>query len=237
MLFALFTFVSAAALVAMQEQQEYSFTKELELSADQGDVKSKYKIAMCYLMGKGVAVDFKKACDTFTDCRTDLEKRSREGDVDATKMLADYFANGRGIEGKDYIKARGLYFDASKNNDPEALFKLGEIYENGWGTTKDIQQALYFYKQASETGYGPACYNIAKLLFQMDDKAKMEQVFKILEKNKEAAKEFLLDYDKDMQKLVTIDDSYMSRICGIYEKTGNGMPLWLQDRKQMRNKH
>ena len=226
-LIVLCAFVSLAA--AMQEREEYSLTKELELCASQGDVKSKYKIAICYLLGKGVSVDFKKAWDTFADCRVDLEKLSKEGDVDATKMLADYFANGRGKEGKDYVKARGLYYEASKKNDPEALFKLGEMYENGWGTTKDDQQALSYYKKASETMYGPACYNIAKILFDMGDKNKMEQVFRTLEKNKEAAKEFLSDYDKEIQKLDTYDETYITRIIEIYKKTGNIMPPWLHD--------
>jgi len=217
-------FMSVA--LAMQEQDEYQYTKQLALSADQGDVKSKYKVAMCYLLGKGVAVDFQKASETFTDCRSDLEKLSESGDVDATKILADYFANGRGKEGKDYIKARGLYFKASEKNDPEALFKLGEIYENGWGTTKDDQQARLCYQKASDKGYAPSCFRLAQILMRKGDRSSLIQGLELLESNPEAAKQFLCEFECDFKPLEKYQE-VLQEIRKLYTKLNMKVPQWL----------
>ena len=219
-------FVKVSVANSIKKQEEYVYTNELDLSADQGDVKSKYKIAMCYLFGKGVPVDFKKAWDTFNDCRTELERLSREGDVDATKMLADYFANGRGKEGKDYIKARGFYFEASKKNDPESLFKLGKIYENGLGTTKDNQQAELYYKKASDMGYTPGCLRLAQILIAKKDRDSFVHGFKLLEGNSEAGKQFLEDFEHDLKPLKKYQEM-LEQIRKLYTKLDITMPQWL----------
>jgi len=221
-------FVSAA--VAMQEQEEYTHTKELELSADQGDTKSKYKIAMCYLLGRGVPVNFKKAWETFSDCRTGLEMLSNQGDVDATKMLADYFANGRGKEGKDYVKARGLYYEAIKKNDPEAFFRLGEFYEYGWETTKDDQQAQLYYQKASDAGYVPSCLRLAQILIEKKDKESVLHGFKILENNPEAGKQFLEEFEHDLKPLKKYNE-VLEEIKRLYAKLEIKMPQWLTPEK------
>jgi hypothetical protein len=181
---------------------------------------------MCYLFGKGVPVDFKKAWDTFTDCRTELERLSREGDVDATKMLADYFASGWGKEGKDYIKARGFYFEASERNDPESLFKLGEIYENGLGTTKDNQQAELYYKKASDMGYTPGCLRLAQILIAKKDRDSFVHGFKLLEGNSEAGKQFLEDFEHDLKPLKKYQEM-LEQIRKLYTKLDIAMPQWL----------
>jgi len=224
----LFVFVSTA--VALQEQEEYTLTKELELSADQGDAKSKYKVAMCYVLAKGVPVDSKKAWETFANCRPDLERLSKEGDVDATKMLADYFASGRGKEGKDYIKARGYYFEASEKDDSEAFFKLGEIYENGWGTTKDDQQAQLFYQKASDAGYVPSCLRLAQILIEKKDKESVLHGFKILENNPEAGKQFLEEFEHDLKPIKKYNE-VLEEIRRLYAKLKTRMPQWLTHEK------
>lgn len=210
----------------MQEQSENIYTKELELSADQGDVKSKYKIALCYRLGKGVPVDFKKAWEAFTDCRAGLERLSEEGDLEATKMLADYFAYGRGKDGTDYVKARGLYYVASIKNDPEALFKLGEIYENGWGTNKDNQQAELYYQKASDTGYAPGCLRLAQILIAKKDRDSFVHGFKLLEGNSEAGKQFLDEFEHDLKPLKKYQEM-LEQIRKLYTKLDTTMPQWL----------
>ena len=219
-------FAFASLSLAVQEQSENIYTKELELSADQGDVKSKYKIALCYRLGKGVPVDFKKAWEAFTDCRAGLEMLSEEGDLEATKMVADYFAYGRGKDGTDYVKARGLYYVASIKNDPEALFKLGEIYENGWGTNKDNQQAELYYQKASDTGYTPGCLRLAQILIAKKDRDSFVHGFKLLEGNSEAGKQFLDEFEHDLKPLKKYQEM-LEQIRKLYAKLDITMPQWL----------
>lgn len=51
----------------------------------------------------------------------------------------------------------------SANGDVSAMTQLGYIYEKGDGETKDLHQALFWYKKAAERGDISAMYNIACL--------------------------------------------------------------------------
>lgn len=211
-----------------ENPNEYIYSKELEIKAENGDVKSKYKIAMSYLLGKGVAVDFKKAWEEFSNCKSDLQSLSNNGDVEATKMLADYFAFGRGEDGQCWQRAEGYYFKAAIKDDPEALFKLGEIYERGLGVSKDYQQAFLYYRKSAELGFGEACYSAAALNFKNAEKRDIELVVEILKKNKQAANAFLLEYDNKIQKLSFMDKE---KVCRLYEDLKIKMPGWLIEEK------
>jgi TPR repeat protein len=60
-----------------------------------------------------------------------------------------------GIE-QSYEKAFNYFSKAAKTEDPSALYHLGFMHENGYGTPVDLTQAATFYQKASRHGNLPA---------------------------------------------------------------------------------
>ena len=62
----------------------------------------------------------------------------------------------KGIEEEN----RGNYKQAllwyQKCSDPEAKYRMGRLYENGWGVTKNAGTARYYYNQAAKAGHAKA---------------------------------------------------------------------------------
>lgn len=79
------------------------------------------------------------------------------GDSDAViKEKADKaFAN------KDYAVALGLYRKLAENGDGESQVKLGVLHAAGWGTSKNMNEAVAWYTRAAEQGNKSALNNLA----------------------------------------------------------------------------
>ena len=62
----------------------------------------------------------------------------------------------KGIEEEN----RGNYKQAllwyQKCSDPEAKYRMGRLYEHGWGVTKNMGTARYYYNQAAKAGHAKA---------------------------------------------------------------------------------
>ena len=57
------------------------------------------------------------------------------------------------IKDKDYVFAvQELNRLVKDDNNTDALYHLGRLYENGWGVEKNEEKALDFYKKSAETG-------------------------------------------------------------------------------------
>jgi TPR repeat protein len=54
------------------------------------------------------------------------------------------------------VKARKMFALAAAKGNRVAAFKLGEIFENGSGTSVDYAQAINFYSQSAAKHYAPA---------------------------------------------------------------------------------
>lgn len=66
------------------------------------------------------------------------------------------------FEKKDYAQAFSLYKDiADTQNNAEAIFQVGYMYSHGLGTNSDSKQAINYYENAANLGYGDAYYNLA----------------------------------------------------------------------------
>lgn len=73
---------------------------------------------------------------------------------------------------KDFNKAFKFFERAALRNDPLAQNNLGWMYENGEGTEKNIEKAEYWYRIASENGFGLAIENferLKKIIIQKDN--------------------------------------------------------------------
>jgi TPR repeat protein len=73
------------------------------------------------------------------------------------------------LEKKNYSKAlQYLNFSTSKNN-ALAHYYLGVMYDNGWGTDKDIEMANSHYESAIEYNFGLAYFALAKNMLNDGD--------------------------------------------------------------------
>lgn len=81
-------------------------------------------------------------------CLKLLEYGSKKGSTQAMCYLADCYYNYEMVELRDYDKAFELYWQAAKLGDLQAVYMLGQCYENGRGTKKNYQKAGDCYQFA-----------------------------------------------------------------------------------------
>ena len=81
-------------------------------------------------------------------------EQARAGDVAAMYRLGACYYFGQGGVSQDYGEALAWYGKAAAKGDGSALYMLGLMHEVGAGTPKNVFNALSYYKQANEKGYG-----------------------------------------------------------------------------------
>lgn len=93
----------------------------------------------------------------------DLEKAAGSGLSRAGLTLADYFMARDTSTPAQLQQARSFYEQYAKQGLQSAQLKLGYLYEQGLGTTKDYKQALAWYTAAAEQQEGMAQYLLGRL--------------------------------------------------------------------------
>jgi uncharacterized protein len=63
----------------------------------------------------------------------------------------------------NYSDAMSWNLKGYQNGHSEGANNIGELYEKGWGVTKDIEQAKSWYKKASELGNLEATARLERL--------------------------------------------------------------------------
>ena len=125
------------------------------------------QIANMYLNGYGVPKDPKKAFEV-------TKKYAASGNEIQMFNLAGYYLNGTGTN-KDVTEAINWYKKAFDNNNIEAAYYLGFIYQT-IEDYKDITEAINWYSHAAEYN-GRAAYNLAYIyydgssIYKNDEKA------------------------------------------------------------------
>ena len=127
--------LSLVALTGSAFAQDWS--KDLEKKAKQGDAVAQYEVGICYLEGKGVAQDYKKATKW-------LKKSMDQGNEDARAKFYSCYS-------KD-LEVLAYYFD-----DIEAQYGLGLAYLNGTGVAVDKEAAAEWFYKAKNNGHKEAC--------------------------------------------------------------------------------
>ncbi|CAD8084350.1 unnamed protein product [Paramecium primaurelia] len=147
------------------------FNKAAELQNEQG----MFQLGLMHLFGQGVEQDFEKS-------RAWFEKAAKLGSVSAMNNLGNIYRSGNGThiqieEAKKYYRmaadkgdlcamtnlatvllqtnpteAFDWYLQAAKGGFENAQYNLAVLYEEGTGTKLNLQQALYWYKQAAQAG-------------------------------------------------------------------------------------
>lgn len=96
----------------------------------------------------------------------------------ARLKLGDYYYYGKGTQ-VDYQQAASHYKYASEiSHNPQAMFNLAYMHENGLGLRKDMHLAKRFYDMASETS-SEAHVPVALALFKLNLLFYFESFFNI----------------------------------------------------------
>ena len=83
-----------------------------------------------------------------------LEKRAKDGDVEAAKVLSICYYEGLGVAKND--KNAFKFMKKAAEKDVDANYQLAQYYINGVGTKKDYKKAVECFKK-----YNPMCAEIA----------------------------------------------------------------------------
>ena len=89
-----------------------------------------------------------------------FKKAAAHNNSNAMVNLGDYHRKRNEIN-----LALKFYEDAAILKDDDALYKLAEFYDNGWGVAKNSAKALEYYKLAAEYGWKNYEYNYGTKLY------------------------------------------------------------------------
>ena len=101
--------------------------------------------------------------DLLREARQILQKLSDRSYPYAQYYLADGYASGlfnKGVEDND--RAFPLFVAASKHGHAEAGYRAALCYEFGWGSRKDAQKAVQFYRQSASKNHPGAMSRLGK---------------------------------------------------------------------------
>jgi len=63
----------------------------------------------------------------------------------------------------DFVRSFKLFHELRATNDKEVLFYLGLHYKEGYGTSVDMDNALYYWKKANNKGSLDAKYRLLEI--------------------------------------------------------------------------
>lgn len=101
--------------------------------------------------------------DLLREARQIIQKLSDRSYPYAQYYLADGYASGlfnKGVEDND--RAFPLFVAASKHGHAEAGYRAALCYEFGWGSRKDPQKAVQFYRQSASKNHPGAMSRLGK---------------------------------------------------------------------------
>ncbi len=107
--------------------------------------------------------------DLLREARNILQRLSDRSYPFAQYYLADGYASGlfnKGVEDSD--RAFPLFISASKHGHAEAGYRAALCYEFGWGTRKDPQKAVQFYRQSASKNHPGAMTRLGNACLQGD---------------------------------------------------------------------
>ncbi|MHA3774613.1 protein kinase domain-containing protein [Verrucomicrobiota bacterium sgz303538] len=113
-----------------------------ELAAEQGEAGAKAALGECYLLGKGVEKDEKRAIEL-------LREASDQGNVRAMDQLGTCYHQGNAVK-KDYAEALRLFSKAAEQGYPSAMGNLGVLYMNGDGVPPNPQKAVALFEKGGK---------------------------------------------------------------------------------------
>jgi TPR repeat protein len=135
----LFILALGFAACASYETREQKFAK-MQHSAEKGDARAQYNIALMYEQGYGVIPDMRKAATWF-------EKAAENGEANAQYRLGSLNYHGHGVP-KNLELAAEWYQKAAEQGSTAAQAALSNMYSSGEGVPKNSAKADYWHKKS-----------------------------------------------------------------------------------------
>lgn len=130
------------------EQTFAEAAKVCLVSAEQGDAKSQFVLALMYQQGKGLPQDYAEALRWY-------RKAADQGSAKAQYGLSYMYRKGQGVQ-QDYAEANRWCRKAADQNNAKAQSALGSAYYYGEGVQQDYAEAMRWYRKAADQGEGTA---------------------------------------------------------------------------------
>jgi hypothetical protein len=141
-----------------EEREEEALIARYRAAAENGEAWAQHNLGITYYNGKHLPKDNEQAAFWY-------RKAAEQWDIPSMHFLADLLAGGHGIE-PDYSEAIRLYklvADAGHTYSAMAEYRLGEMYAEGKGTTRDYLEANKWWKESARHGWNSASYQLGEL--------------------------------------------------------------------------
>lgn len=136
--------------------------------AEKGDCNAQSYVAHLYATGKGVEQDFSQA-------RYWYQRVASHNSADAkivahaNLLLGIMYTTGKG-GAQNHLRAMECFQVAAKQGYFDAYISIGNLYANGLGVAKDLQQALYWWERAEAEGHPKAAHLVELLKKEMSSR-------------------------------------------------------------------
>lgn len=124
-----------------------------EKAAAQGNVQAEGFLARMLMDGEGIHTDYRRA-------ESLLKQVLSSGDEDEYDEALFNLALLYTTKLNDNNNGFPLWRESAQRGNNVAQFNLGLCFYNGWGTTKDIDQAIYWWRQSAAQGNEDAQRNL-----------------------------------------------------------------------------
>ena len=153
-----------------------------ENSADNGNKFAMFSLANIYYYGNGTDVDYFKAFNYY-------KESADKGCTHSYYRLGYMFRNGMGCVKNTresdvwFAKMISLYSGDKKLQNGFNCYRLGQLYEKGWGTEIDFEKAKEYYLIASKDENSNAEFALARIYFKEGNEEKCLKYIELAEEH------------------------------------------------------
>jgi TPR repeat protein len=144
---------TAAGLAAFKNKDYQKAFQEFKAGADAGQAEAEFDLGVMYAQGFGVRRDLTAAANWY-------RKAADQGNAEAQFALGQMYGHGWGVP-RDTADAL-RWFEMANSVDSDGPPTDWQSID-GYGMTKDPQQAAYWYRMAANSGHPEAQYFLALL--------------------------------------------------------------------------
>jgi uncharacterized protein len=128
----------------------------LDKAAQQGNTAAQMRLGSAYEMGRAVDKNAKRAIQYY-------EMAANAGVAKAQVKLGDIYRDGLEEVPHDYQKSLSWYHKAADQKSPDGEYRVGFMYEQGFGVQANMDEAINWYKKSASHGYTEAKVALAHL--------------------------------------------------------------------------
>ncbi|MBW0476710.1 hypothetical protein O181_016425 [Austropuccinia psidii MF-1] len=141
-----------------KDKEKSSLTQEaiglLQKLANRGHVQSQFLLADCYTKGIGTSTNSNSGLSISNSNSPISNSPINPSGPDPLGSMAS-----KGSK-QDYDRAFPLFVLAAKHGHVESMYRAGQCCEFGWGTRKEREKAIQFYRKAAIAQHPQAMYRL-----------------------------------------------------------------------------